>query len=351
MNARDRFLNACFGKPVDATPVWFMRQAGRYLPEYRRLRKDHTILELATDPHLATEVALQPLRVLDVDAAILFADIVLPLRPMGADVDLPDNVGPVVAKPVRTLRDVEALSAVDVEKELAFVLETIRMIRERLEGERAVIGFSGAPFTLASYLVEGGASKEFAHVKRFMHSEPEAWRLLMEKLTQVVADYLRAQAAAGADALQLFDSWAGHLSPNDYEELVAPYSRRVVAALDGLGVPRIHFATPSAGVLEQVRNSGAEVVGVDWRLRMGDARARLGPGVAVQGNLDPGVLASSWDATERAARSILKEVGGAPGHIFNLGHGILPSTPVENAARLVDLVHVQTRRRILEATP
>lgn len=351
MNGRERFLAACRCKPVDRTPVWFMRQAGRYLPEYRALRKTHSILTLAKTPHLAAEVAMQPLRVLDVDAAILFADIVLPLQAMGVDVDLPDNVGPVVARPVRTSADVDALDSVNPRDDLDYVMDAIQRLCDELRGERALVGFSGAPFTLGSYLIEGRPSRDFTETKQFMHAQPLAWKLLMEKLSTVVADYLRAQVDAGADAVQLFDSWAGHLSPDDYGRFVAPYSARVLSAVKETGAPSIHFATPASGILGQVRDAGGDVVGVDWRIRIDDAWRRLGPEVAIQGNLDPAVLSASWESTQEAARQILRAAGGRPGHVFNLGHGILPSTPVSHAQRLVDLVHAESTRRLEEATP
>lgn len=350
MNGRERFLAACRCEPVDATPIWFMRQAGRYLPEYRALRKRHSILELASTPDLAAEVAMQPMRRFDFDAAILFADIVLPLRPMGVDLDLVDNVGPVITSPIREARHIEALQPVHAPTDLSFVMETIRRLKENLEGERALIGFSGAPFTLASYLIEGRPSREFVETKRLMHGQPEAWEFLMGKLADVVAGYLEAQVQAGADAVQLFDSWAGHLSPSDYRKFVRPYTQRILARLAGRGAPRIHFATPTAGLLPEMAGLDAEVIGLDWRVSLAAARAALGH-VAVQGNLDPAVLATSAAETEAAAQRILAEAAGGPGHIFNLGHGILPGTPPEHVERLVQTVHATSQRISLEVTP
>ena len=346
MNGRERFLAACRGQPVDATPVWLMRQAGRYLPEYRELRKKHPILELATTPDLAVEVALQPMRRFALDASILFADIVLPLRAMGSDVDLVDSVGPVVARPVRTEDHVGDLRRISSAKDLDFVMETVRRLKHELAAERALIGFSGAPFTLASYLIEGRPSREFVETKRFMHERPGAWHALMGKLTAAVSDYLAEQARAGVDAVQLFDSWAGHLGPDDYRRFVAPYTARILADLKPQGVPRIHFATPSAGLLEELSGLDCEVHGLDWRLPLRDAWTRLGR--PVQGNLDPAILAASAAGAETHAHRIVQEAAGCPGHIFNLGHGVLPTTPPEHVQRVVDTVHSRSRT-MLEA--
>lgn len=351
MNARERFLAACRREPVDMTPIWFMRQAGRYLPEYRQLRKQHSILELAKTPALATEVALQPLRVLDVDAAILFADIVLPLQPMAIDVDLPDNTGPTIARPIRTPDDVDRLRPVNAGRDLDFVMETVRALREELREERALIGFSGAPFTLASYVIEGKPNRDLTETKRFMYQQPTAWHSLLSKLATVVADYMVAQVRAGVDAVQLFDSWAGNISPGDYLEYVAPHTRRIFEALEQEAVPTIHFVNPAAGLLEVARDQGADVIGIDWRINFAQARQRLGPDVAIQGNLDPMALATSMDAARAAADKILADAVGSPGHVFNLGHGILPETPLENTKALVDHVHARSRKLINEANP
>jgi len=341
MNGRERFLAACRNQPVDATPVWLMRQAGRYLPEYRELRKKHPILELATTPDLAVEVALQPLRRFDLDASILFADIVLPLRAMGSDVDLVDSIGPVVAQPIRTEAHVDALSPVRSRNDLSFVMEAVRNLKGELRGERALIGFSGAPFTLASYLIEGKPSREFIEAKRFMHEQPDAWHRLMAKLADVVTDYLQEQVRAGADAVQLFDSWAGHLSPADYASHVAPYTQRILRDLRSTGVPRIHFATPTSGLLPQLAKLDCEVQGLDWRIDLDAARKQVP--TPVQGNLDPAILASSATATAAATHGILAANAGRAGHIFNLGHGVLPETPPENVALLVKTVHEASR--------
>lgn len=350
MNGRERFLAACRGEPVDATPVWFMRQAGRYLPEYRKLRKTRSIMDLATTPELATEVAMQPMRRIDFDAAILFADIVIPMRAMGAPVTLEDGRGPVVETPVRSMDEVETLSPLETKRALPEVLGAIRMIREALDGEKALIGFSGAPYTLASYLIEGGRSRNFLEAKRLMHGDPTTWAALMRRLTEAVIDYMTAQAEAGADALQLFDSWAGNLAPMDYERFVLPYSAQILDALQATGVPVIHFATNTAGFLETFAGAGGDVVSVDWRVPLGAAWARLGDGQAIQGNLDPGVLATDAAAAREETIDVLRQAAGRPGHVFNLGHGVLPPTDPGTVKGVVDLVHEESRRILTEAT-
>jgi uroporphyrinogen decarboxylase len=342
MNRRERFLHACRREPVDATPIWFMRQAGRFLPGYRALRARHSVLELAKTPELSAQVTQLPLKELDVDAAIIFADIMLPLEPMGVALDIPDDVGPVIQDPIRSSDDVDRLTAVNPRRDLGFVLDALRILKTEIDGERALIGFSGAPFTLASYLVEGGPSRRFLKTKFFMHKQPQAWHRLMEKLSVVVGDYLDAQVHAGADALQLFDSWVGCLSPQDYAEFVAPYSSQVLSR--PFGVPTIHFGTNSGDLLGPMAQAGGDVIGVDWRTPLDEASRRTGPAVALQGNLDPAVLAADAAAAKRAASEILRRVAGRPGHIFNLGHGVLPETPVDNARQLVDHVHEESRR-------
>jgi uroporphyrinogen decarboxylase len=334
-----RFLRACRRQPVDRTPVWFMRQAGRYMAEYRRLREKYGILEVVKTPELAVEVTLQPIRAFDVDAAIIFADILPPLEAMGLELEFVKGTGPVIHTPLRHVADIEALRVPDAEEALDFTLAAIRLARRELDGSLPLIGFSGAPFTLASYAIEGGSSRHYAHAKTLMYDEPSAWHLLMDKLTQLVSNYLQAQAEAGAQALQVFDSWVGALGPLDYAEHVLPYSRQVVRAAQATGVPVIHFGTNTNGMLELMRETGADVVGVDWRIHLDEAWDRLGQDVAVQGNLDPVVLLGGWSRIERRAADILERVAGRPGHIFNLGHGILPQTPVENVAALADYVH------------
>jgi uroporphyrinogen decarboxylase len=337
-----RFLRACRRRPVDRTPVWFMRQVGRYLPEYRRMRRRHGILEICKDPELSARATLLPVERLGVDAAILFADIMLPLEPAGVRFRLVEGLGPVVESPIRSLDDVEGLRPVKPERDLPYVLESIRRVKGRLAGMVPLIGFSAAPFTLAAYLVEGRPSRDFWAVKGLMYSQPGLWHALMKRLAGMVVEYMRAQVAAGVDALQLFDSWAGCLSPADYEEHVLPYTRDIFRSLRPLGVPMIYFSTGTAGHLDLIRTLGADVVGIDWRVRIDDAWDALGDGVAVQGNLDPAALLADFEVVRARAMDIIDRVGGRPGHIFNLGHGVLPHTPVENLRRLVDLVHDAT---------
>lgn len=339
-----RFLRACRRQPVDCTPVWFMRQAGRYLPEYRRIRERYGLLDICRAPDLAAEVTLQPVRTLGVDAAILFADILLPLIPMGVELHFAAGEGPVIGHPVRSATDVAALRPLEPEADLPFVLETIRLVRRELDGRVPLIGFAGAPFTLASYLIEGGASRDYVPTRRFMWCAPDAWHMLMDRLAEAVTAYLRAQVRAGAQALQLFDSWVGCLSPNDYREYVFPYSRRVLSALAEEGVPVIHFGTGTAGLLEWMRDAGGDVIGVDWRIGLGTAWQRLGTQVAIQGNLDPAALLGPREALEQRVRQVLEEAAGRPGHIFNLGHGILPQTPVEHVKAVVEMVHAFSQR-------
>jgi len=339
-----RFLRACRRLLVDRTPVWFMRQAGRYLPEYRRLRERYGLLEMCRTPELAAEVTLQPIRALGVDAAILFADILLPLIPMGIELEFAAGEGPVIANPVRNEAAVQALRPVAVEDDLSFVLDTVRLVRRELDGHIPLIGFAGAPFTLASYLIEGGASRHYVETKSLMLHAPDAWRTLMGKLADTVMAYLRAQIRAGAQAVQLFDSWAGCLSPGDYRAYVLPYSHQVLSALAAEGVPTIHFGTDTAGLLELMRAAGGDVIGVDWRIELGAAWNRLGTDVAIQGNLDPVALLGPRAALEQRVREVLDQAAGRPGHIFNLGHGVLPQTPPDNVKAVVEMVHEYSRR-------
>ncbi|NLE88175.1 MAG: uroporphyrinogen decarboxylase [Myxococcales bacterium] len=340
----DRFLRACRREPVDCTPVWFMRQAGRYMAEYRAIRAKRTLLEICKEPELATEVTLQPVRAHGVDAAILFADILLPLEPMGAPFEFAQGEGPVVHHPIRTAADVERLRVIDPEEGLGYVLEAIRMIRGELDGKTPLIGFAGAPFTLASYLIEGGKSSTYIRTKRLMYSEPETWAQLMGKLAEVVRRYLRAQVEAGAQALQVFDSWVGALGPQDYQEHIAPHMRHILADVEKTGVPVIHFGTGTSTLLELQRDAGGTVIGVDFRLPLDEAHRRLGDGVALQGNLDPLLLLAPWEVLEPRVRDVLDRGRVAPGHIFNLGHGIVPETPPDAVKRVVDLVHEASRR-------
>jgi uroporphyrinogen decarboxylase len=340
----DRFLRACRREPVDRTPVWFMRQAGRYMPEYRAIRKDHTLLDICRTPELAVEVTLQPLRAMGVDAAILFADILLPLEPMGAPFEFAAGEGPVIHHPVRERADVERLHGFDPEEGLGHVLEAIRILSRELAGKTPLIGFAGAPFTLASYLIEGGKSSHFAKVKRFMYSEPALWNDLMRKLSDVVKVYLRAQVTAGASAVQLFDSWVGCLSPTDYKAFVLPHVRDILADVHSLGVPVIHFGVDTGSLLELIQEAGGTVIGVDWRTPLSQARARLGNGVALQGNLDPLLLLAPRELLAERVVEVLNEAGTTPGHIFNLGHGILPETPPDAVRFVRELVHEKSQR-------
>jgi uroporphyrinogen decarboxylase len=334
----DRFLRACRREPVDVTPVWFMRQAGRYMPEYRALREKHTLLEICKTPELSLKVTLQPLK-FGVDAAILFADILLPLEPMGAPFEFAKGEGPVIHEPIRDARGIARLRVIDPAEGLGYVLDALRLIRRELDGKTPLIGFAGGPFTLASYLVEGGKSSHFEKTKRLMYGEPAAWNDLMGKLAEVVRRYLRAQVEAGAQAIQLFDSWVGSLSPDDYRQYVMPHVSHVLRDVASLEVPVIHFGTDTGSLLALQREAGGSVIGVDWRTPLDEAWDKVGPDVAVQGNLDPTVLFAPWDIVAAAAERVLARARGRQGHIFNLGHGILPETPVDTVARLVDFVH------------
>ncbi len=340
-----RFLKACRRQPADATPIWLMRQAGRYMGEYRELRKSYGILDIIKTPALACEVTMQPVQAFDLDAAIIFADILPPLEGMGLSLEFVKGEGPVIHNPIRTAADVDALRVPPPEESLPYTLEAIRLAREELDGRGIpLIGFSGAPFTLAAYAIEGGSSRNFQHAKGLMMGEPASWHRLMEQMSQVVGHYLRAQAEAGAQVLQLFDSWVGALSPTDYRELVMPYSRQAIALARSADVPIIHFGTDTNGMLELIRDAGGDVIGVDWRIDLDEAWRRLGPSVAIQGNLDPIALFAPWPELKRRAQVVLDLAAARPGHIFNLGHGILPQTPVDNVRRLVDFVHEYTSR-------
>jgi uroporphyrinogen decarboxylase len=342
----DRFVRACRGESVDATPVWFMRQAGRSFSAYRTLRERYGILELAKTPELCAEVTLMPVRELGVDAAVMFADIMLPLEPMGVGLRIEPEVGPIIDHPIRSAADVAALRPFDP-GDVSFTLDAIRLVRRDLDGRAGVIGFSGAPFTLACYLIEGRPSRDFAVAKAFMYREPEAWHDLMKRLSTMVAVYLRAQIDAGADVVQVFDSWVGGLGPADYRTYVQPHVRRIFAAVQG--VPTIHFGTGTASLLELLADAGGDVIGLDHRVSLADTWRRLGEGRGVQGNLDSARLLAGWEATRDGARAVLDEAAGRPGHVFNLGHGVLPQTDTELLRRLVDLVHEQTARSIAAA--
>jgi uroporphyrinogen decarboxylase len=324
---------------TDRTPVWFMRQAGRYMPEYRRIRERHSLLEMFKTPQLAVEVTLQPISALPVDAAIIFADILLPLEGMGIRLDFVEGEGPVIENPIRSSADTEALRVASAEEDLGYVLESIRTVRAELRGRVPLIGFAGAPFTLASYMIEGRASRNYILTKRMMYHEPATWQAVMQKLADTLGEYLVAQARAGAHAVQLFDSWAGCLSPTDYREYVLPYTQAIFQKVREAGVPSIHFGTGTADLLPLMRKAGGDVLGVDWRTHLDDAWARIGPGTGIQGNLDPVTLMAPWTVLRERAKEILDRAAGRPGHIFNLGHGILPNTPVDAVKALADFVH------------
>jgi uroporphyrinogen decarboxylase len=337
------FLAACRRETSPYTPVWLMRQAGRYMEEYRKLRAQHDFLELCKNSDLATEITIKPVELLRVDAAILFADILLPLEPMGVGLEYPKGDGPVIHHPVSSRTNVEQLLEFDPQEALPFVFETVRKTCAALNGKVPLIGFAGAPFTLASYLVEGGSSRNYLKTKKLIYSNPGAWRGLMERLSSVTAEYLNAQIAAGVEAVQLFDSWAGCLSPDDYERFVLPYTRAAIAGLTP-GTPVIHFSTGTGGFLKSIQAAGGDVIGVDWRVNLDAAWNDLGPDVGIQGNLDPAALLAPPKEIRRRVAEILARAGGRPGHIFNLGHGVLPETPVEHVVAMVEAVHELSSR-------
>jgi len=332
------FLLACHRQPTPYTPIWLMRQAGRYMKEYRALRKKYSFLEMCKNPELAAEVTLQPIHKFKLDAAIIFSDILIPLEPMGVAFEFAKGEGPVFHRPIRGMRDVERLRIIEPEEETSFLMEAIRTVRRELEGKVPLIGFSGAPFTLASYMIEGGHSRNFILTKSMMYQDRPTWNRLMEKLSEVLIRYLNAQIRAGVQAIQVFDSWVGCLNPTDYEEYAFPYTQKVLGNLDR-GVPMIHFGTSTSALLPLMKKAGGNVIGVDWRVDLGEAWARIGYDVSIQGNLDPVVLFGPVDLIKKEVKSILDQAGGRPGHIFNLGHGILPNTPVEHVSALVEMVH------------
>jgi uroporphyrinogen decarboxylase len=339
----DRFLRACRGETVDCTPVWFMRQAGRYMAEYRALREKHTLLEICRTPELALEVTLQPIRAFGFDAAILFSDLLIPLAPLGIPFDFQAGEGPVIQMPIRSADDVAALRRFEPRQELGMVLQAIRLLRRELQVP--LIGFAGAPFTLASYAIEGGHSTSFARTKALMYEEPATWHRLAGLLAEVVADYLRAQVEAGAQAVQVFDSWIGALDEADYREFVLPHVRRIFEALADTGVPQIHFGTGTGHLLAAQREAGGTVIGIDWRTPLDEGWHRAGDGVAVQGNLDPTLLFAPRERLLARVDDVLRRARGRPGHVFNLGHGILPATPVEAVKAVVEHVHAASARK------
>ena len=331
-------MRACRREPVPYTPIWLMRQAGRYLPQYRRVRERHPFLEMCRQPQLAAEVTVAAVDQLGVDAAIVFADILLPLLPMGVGLRYEAGDGPLIERPVRTEADLRNLADFSIPESLGFVADAIKIVRRALSGRMPVIGFAGAPFTLASYLVEGGSSRQYQATKTLMYTKATMWHQMMEVLAHVTAEYVTLQIEAGADVVQLFDSWVGSLAPDDYRRFVLPYTRQVISAIQP-AVPVIHFGTTTGTLLELMREAGGDVIGLDWRVDIAEAWRRLGPDVGVQGNLDPVALFAEIPEIRRRARQILDRASGRPGHIFNLGHGILPETPVENVRALVDMVH------------
>lgn len=332
-----RFLDACRRRPTDVRPVWFMRQAGRYMKQYRDIRAKNSILEICKRPDLAAQVTLQPVEVLDVDAAIVFADLLLPVEPLGLKLKFVNGEGPQIDNPVRTTNDVDSLSTGNTD-ELGYVGEAIQLVVRQLSGKVPVIGFVGAPFTLASYMIEGGPSKNFLRTKQMMYKDETLWRRLMGKLVDVLGPFAISQVAAGARAIQVFDSWVGALGPDDYVRFVAPYSRALIERIRGAGVPVIHFGTGAAGFFKELHAAGGDVMGVDWRVNIDQAWMDISYRSAVQGNMDPAVLFSPLPELKLRVNELLKRTGSRPGHIFNLGHGILPETPVENVKAVVEIV-------------
>ena len=337
-----RMLAACRLEPVDATPVWFMRQAGRSLAAYRALRERYDILTLAKTPELSAEVTVMPVRELGVDAAVLFADIMLPLEPMGISLEIQPEVGPIIHNPIRSPEDVARLRSFEPAEDLAYLMQAIRLVRAELDGKQAVIGFSGSPFTLACYLIEGRPSREYALARTFMYREPKAWHELMTRLADMIVGYLGAQIEAGVQVVQLFDSWVGMLGPADYEAYVLPHVRSIFERVTA--VPTIHFGTGSAGLLELMSAAGGDLQGIDGRQSLAVAWSRLGAGRGVQGNLDGTRALAGWEPALAGAKRVLAEAGGRPGHVFNLGHGVLPGTEPDVLRRLVDFVHETTAR-------
>ena len=336
--AGSRFVRACLRKPVDRTPVWFLRQAGRYMREYRDVRKHHTLVEICKKPELAAEVTITAAEKLGVDAAIIFADLLLPLEPMGLDFEFQAGEGPVVHKPVRTAEDVRALRT-DRAGDLAYVAQAIEKVAAHFRDRLGVIGFCGAPYTLASYMIEGGGSRNYIHTKQMMYRDPTtAWGSLLDKLVNCLTEYCRMQVQAGADVIQIFDSWVGSLSLSDYRDYAFEASKRLVRAVQAMGVPVIYFGVETAGLLEQMAATGADVIGLDWRQPLDEGWRAVGHAHAVQGNLDPITLFAPLEVLELRVKEVLRAAGGRPGHIFNLGHGIVPETPVENVQAVVKMV-------------
>jgi uroporphyrinogen decarboxylase len=334
LSGGSRFLRACLRQPVDCTPVWFLRQAGRYMPEYQAVRRAHTLIEICKRPELAAEVTITAAEKLDVDAAIIFADLLLPLEPMGLDFEFQAGEGPKVHRPIRNAVDIDALRT-DRTADLGYVAEAIRRVVTHFGDRMGMIGFCGAPFTLASYMIEGGGSRNYIETKRLMYADPGAWQALMDKLTKVLVEYSAQQVKAGAHVIQIFDSWAGALSVTDYREYVLPITLSMVRQVHGLGVPVIYFGVDTATLLPSMRETGADVIGLDWRIPLDVGRQAVGPHCAVQGNLDPIALFAPEAKLRARVEEVLRQAGRIPGHIFNVGHGIVPTTPVENVQHVV----------------
>lgn len=342
MNSRDRFLAACRRENVDSTPVWFMRQAGRYLPGYREIRKNYSLIEICRNPKVCEEVTLMPVNELGVDAAIIFGDIMLPLEGIGLDFRIEENLGPVIANPIKGKEEAERLKSFDPKRDVPFTLEAISRIRSKLGGKTALVGFAGAPFTIASYLIEGQATREFAKTKKIMFDDTEAWNILMSKLSELTGEYLCAQIEAGVDAIQLFDSWIGNVTAEDYEEFIGPFVKKIFERVETEhpDTPAIHFGTNTEHLLKVMRKAGGDVISIDWRTPINVARESLGESIAIQGNLEPATLLSTNTGfIGKRTQNVLDDNEGKMGHIFNLGHGILRDTPVESAKFVVDYVH------------
>jgi uroporphyrinogen decarboxylase len=344
--SNEAFLKACKRERSSYTPVWLMRQAGRYMKEYMAIRKRHSFLEMCRDPQIASEVTMQPIRRFNLDAAIIFADILLPLEGMGIGLKFAKDEGPVIKNPVRGAKAIDAIRVIRPEEDVPYLLQAIRMTKRELGGRVPLIGFSGAPFTLASYIIEGGASRNYMHTKSLMYGDPGAWKALMDKISEVLIRYLDSQARAGAEALQVFDSWVGCLSPEDYRRFVLPFTRKVISSVKkrNKGVPVINFSTNTGAYIGLVSEAGGDVIGIDWRIGLDTAWKKIGYGFAIQGNLDPAVLFSTPKEIRKRVKGVLAQAGGRPGHIFNLGHGIILGTPVKNVEALVDSVHELSAR-------
>lgn len=336
--ANDTFLKACRREPVEHTPVWLMRQAGRYMKEYMAIREKHSFLEMCRTPELACEVTLQPIRAFELDAAIIFADILLPLEGMGINLEFAKNEGPVISNPVRTRADIDAIRIINPEEDVPYLLEAIKMVRSELNGKVPLIGFAATPFTLASYIIEGQGSRNYLNTKTLMYSDPVGWHMLMDKIADVLITYLNAQVDAGAQTLQIFGSWDGCLGPRDYVEYALPYTKKVIESVNK-SVPLINFSTGTATYLDKVKDAGGDVVGVDWKINLDDAWNLIGHDKGIQGNLEPVTLFGPVENLRKRAKEIIDQAGGRPGHIFNLGHGIILGTPVDNVKALVDAVH------------